>query len=55
MFNYKNPHQQVAIFDKTIISIFSNFASTKLVTCDDRDPPWIIEFLQNKIKWKNKI
>ena len=51
----KNPHQQVVIFNKTIINIFSNFAPNRLITCDDRDPPWINEFVKNKIKWKNKI
>ena len=26
-----------------------------LITCDDRDPPWMNEFVKSKIEWKNKI
>ena len=46
MFSSKNVHQQVKlklIKNKTIINIFSNFASNKLVTFDDKDPPWMTE------------
>ena len=28
---------------------------SKLITCDDGDPPWMNEVVKNKIKWKNKI
>ena len=41
---YWENNQQVAIFNKTIINIFSNFASNRLVICDDRNPPWINKF-----------
>ena len=41
MFSYKNVHQQVNIFNKTIVNIFSNFIPNKLVTFDDKDPPWM--------------
>ena len=39
MFSYENVHQQVNIFNKTIINIISNFIPNKLVTFDDKDPP----------------
>ena len=55
IFNRKYPHQTVAIFNKTIINVFSNFVPNRLITCDDRNPPWMNEFVKNKIKWKNKI
>ena len=55
IFNHKNPHQQVAIFSKTIINIFSKFVQNRVITCDDRDQPWMNDFLKNKIKWKTKI
>ena len=54
-FNHKNPHQQVANFNKTIINISSNFVSNRLITCDDGDRPWMNESVKNQIKWKNKI
>ena len=47
--------QQTNILSKTIINIFSNFISNKLVTFHDKDPPWMTEKLKEKIKWKHKV
>ena len=63
IFNHKNPHQQVLIFNKTFstkfskifICAFSNFVPNMSITCDDRDPPWMNEFVKKKIKSKNNI
>ena len=54
IFNHKNPHQQVAIFNKTIINIFPNFVPNRLITSDDRDPPWMNEFVKKKLNGKKK-
>ena len=43
LFSCKNVNQQVKIFNKTIINIFSNFVPNKLVTFNDSDPPWLTE------------
>ena len=53
-FSGKNVHQQVKIFNKTI-NIFSNFIPNKLVTFDDKYPPWMTERLKEKTKWKHKF
>ena len=37
------------------MNVFSNFIPNKLVTFNDKDPPWMSEYLKNKIKWRNKI
>ena len=50
MFSCKNVPQQVYIFNKTIINIFSNFIPNRLVTFDDEDHPWMTEKLKEKIK-----
>ena len=55
IFSCKNVHQQVNIFNKTIINIFSNFIPNKLVTFDDKDPPWMTEKVKEKKKWKHKV
>ena len=55
MLYQKYVHQQVSVLNKTLVNIFPKFMSNKLIACDDRDPPWINEFIKNKIKWKNKI
>ena len=36
------------------MNIFSNFNPNKLVTFDDRDPPWMNDFVKSKIKWMNQ-
>ena len=46
----KNVNQQVQIFNKTIINMFSNFVPNKLVTFDDKDLSWMTERLKEKIK-----
>ena len=31
----------VHLFNRTIKNILHNFISHEIITCDDRDPPWI--------------
>ena len=37
-----------------LINLISNFIPDKLVTFDDKDPPWMTEKLK-QIKWKHKV
>ena len=37
------------------MSIFSNFITNKLDTFDDREPPWMNDFVKCKLKWKNQL
>ena len=46
--------KQANILHDTLFNIFSNFARSKVVTVDERDPPWINEEIKCKIKSKNK-
>ena len=55
MFANKSVHDQVSIFNKTLINVFLNFIPNKTVVFDDKDLPWVNEILENKIKWKNEI
>ena len=55
LFNNKTINKQVSIFNETIMNIFSNFVPNKLVTFGDSNPPWMNEFIKNKIKWKHQI
>ena len=36
------------------MNIFSNFIPNKYITFDDRDPPWMNDFVKSKIKFKNQ-
>ena len=55
LFHNKTVNKQVSIFNETIMNIFSNFVPNKLVTFDDSNPPWMNDFIKNKIKWKHQI
>ena len=55
LFNNKSVHNQVSIVNEIVMNIFSNFTPNKLVTFDDRDPPWMNDFVKSKIKWKNQL
>ena len=34
-------NDQVSVFNETIMNIMPNIVPSKLITCDDRDPPWM--------------
>ena len=55
MFNNESIHKQVSVFSETLMNIFSNFASNKLITFDDRNPSWMNDYVKGKIKWKNLL
>ena len=42
----KDVHQQVKIATDTLLNVFSIFIPNKVVTFDDRDPPWMTEFIK---------
>ena len=51
----KNIHAQVALFNETLLNLFSNFIPSRTKTFIDSDPPWMTEYIKNKIKLKNKF
>ena len=53
LFSGKNVHEQVELFNKTLLNIFHNFIPNKIILCDDKDPPWINGEIKNLIKRKN--
>ena len=50
IFSDKSVDKQVSIFSETLVNIFSNFTPDKLVTFDDRNCPWMNDFVKSKIK-----
>ena len=55
LFQNKNVNEQLALLNGFILNIFSNFVTNKILTFDDRDPPWMTEYIKSKIHWKNSI
>ena len=55
LFDKKDVSYQAKILNDTITNVFSNFVPNKILTFDDRDPPWMNELIKSKIQWKNGI
>ena len=51
----KDVHQQVNILNSIILNVFTNYVSNKVITVDDKDPPWMTDFIKSKIEWRNNI
>ena len=49
-FDSKNIHAQIALFNETLLNIFSNFITKRTKTFIDSDPPWMTENIKNKVK-----
>ena len=55
LFHQKTIHKQVSIFNETLMVIFSNFIPNKYTKFNDRDPPWINDFVKTKTKFENQL
>ena len=49
LFSHKNVHEQVVIFNQTLVNLFSNYIPNKLITIDDKDPPWMNDYIKRNI------
>ena len=49
-----NVKEQINILNDTLFNIFINFVRSKVITVDEKVPPWINEEIKCKIKSKNK-
>ena len=45
----KSFHEQVLILNKTFLNIFSNHAPNKIVNFNDKDLPWMTQYLKSQI------
>ena len=55
LFNHKNIDSQVMTLNETILNVFRNYVPNKYITIDDKDPVWMNETIQSKIKARNKL
>ena len=46
-------NKKVLFFNETILNIIRNFIPHEIVTCNDRDPPWMTRSIKKAIKDKN--
>ena len=55
LFLNKDFHQQVRTLNCIMINVFSNFIPNKVVTFNDRDPPWMTVYVKTKIQQRDNI
>ena len=55
LFSNKSVNQQVIIFNRSVMNVFSNFVPNKFVTFNDREPPWMTSNIKDKINYRNNI
>ena len=55
LFLNKDVHQQLRTLNDIVINVFSNFVPNKIVTFNDRDPPWMAEYIKTKIHQRDNI
>ena len=48
-FSKVNVHAQVKLLNETLSNIFMNLVPNKLISVDDRDPPWVTEKIKKNI------
>ena len=46
-------HKQVELFNKTLLNIFNYFIPNKIISCDDKDAPWMNDKIKKLIVRKN--
>ena len=44
----------VDLFNRTIKNMLHNYIPHEIITCDDRDPPWINSYIRRLIQDKNE-
>ena len=55
LFQNKSVHEQVRILNKTLLNVFANYVPNKIVTFNDKDPPWMTQYLKSQINWHNNV
>ena len=55
LFSGQNIHNQIKLFNTTILNIFRNFIPNKVILCDDKESPWVNDEIRLLIKQKNSI
>ena len=43
--NNLDVNEQVSVSNETIMNIMSKFVPNQLITCNDRDPPWMNHYI----------
>ena len=51
----KDPNEQTRFLNDTIINVFNNYCPNKVITCRDKDAPWMNDAIKKLLKEKESI
>ena len=55
LFQNKNIHDQLKLFNETIVNIVHNYIPNKCITCNEKAPLWLNYHIKHLINQKNEI
>lgn len=55
LFEGKNVHYEVYLFNKTILNIFQNSIPNEIIICNDKDLPWVKDKIRQVMSKKNYL
>ena len=55
LFQNENVHEQSLTLNRIILNVFANFVPNKIVTFNDKDPPWMTQYLKSQMNWRNSV
>ena len=55
MFVNKTSNEQVSFLNTCILNAFENFCPSKIITCNDKDAPWMTDNIKHHLKDKTKL
>ena len=50
----KDPHEQVRYLNDCIMNVFNNYCPNKIITCRDKDSPWMTDSSKKLLRNKEK-
>ena len=53
--NHKGPNEQIKFLNDSIINVFNNYCPNKIITCQDKDAPWMTDVIKRLLKEKELI
>ena len=51
----RNPNEQIKFLNDCILNVFSNYCPNKIITCNDKDTPWMTDDIRKLLKEKEYI
>ena len=53
--NHKDPNEQITFLNDCIINVFNNYCPNKIITCHDKEPPWMTDGIKKLLNEKESV